>query len=68
MKIIDSDTATVTANHLRYLTQRKLAYLDGNVKLTDGHAVLTTPDLEYDMETNIGTYLHGGKSSIRNLY
>lgn len=61
VKIIDSDTATVTANHLRYLTQRKLAYLDGNVKLTDGHAVLTTPDLEYDMETNIGTYLHGGK-------
>lgn len=61
VKIIDSDTATVTANHLRYLTQRKIAYFDGNVKMTDGHASLTTPDLEYDMETNIGTYLHGGK-------
>jgi lipopolysaccharide export system protein LptA len=61
VKIIDADTATVTSNHLRYLTQRKLAYLDGNVKLTDGHATLTTPDMEYDMETNIGTYKNGGK-------
>lgn len=60
VRIIDSDTATVTANHLRYLTKRKLAYLDGNVKLTDGLATLTTPDLEYDMETNIGTYKNGG--------
>ncbi len=59
--IIDSDTAHVTANHLRYLGNTKLAYLDGNVKLTDGHATLTTPDLEYDMQTNIGTYKNGGK-------
>jgi lipopolysaccharide export system protein LptA len=61
VKIVDSDTATVTSNHLRYLITPKLAYLDGNVKLTDGKAVLTTPDLEYDMETNIGTYRNGGK-------
>jgi lipopolysaccharide export system protein LptA len=61
VKIIDSDTATVTSNHLRYLTTQKLAYLDGNVKMTDGKATLTTPDLEYNMETNTGTYLHTGK-------
>lgn len=59
--IIDSDTAHITSNHLRYLGNTKLAYLDGNVKLTDGKATLTTPDLEYDMETNIGTYKKGGK-------
>jgi lipopolysaccharide export system protein LptA len=59
--IIDSDTAHITANHLRYMGNAKLAYLDGNVKLTDGQAVLTTPDLEYDMETNIGTYKNGGR-------
>ncbi len=59
--IIDSDTAHITSNHLRYLGNTKLAYLDGNVKLTDGKAILTTPDLEYDMETNIGTYKNGGK-------
>lgn len=59
--IIDSDTAHITSNHLRYLGNTKLAYLDGNVKLTDGKATLTTPDLEYDMETNIGTYKKGGR-------
>ena len=59
--IIDADTAHITSNHLRYLGNTKLAYLDGNVKMTDGKAVLTTPDLEYDMETNIGTYKNGGK-------
>ncbi len=59
--IIDSDTAHITSNHLRYLGNTKLAYLDGNVKLTDGKAILTTPDLEYDMETNIGIYKNGGR-------
>ena len=59
--INDSDTANIYSNHLRYLTKRKLAYLDGNVKLTDGKGTLTTPDLEYDMETNIGIYKNGGR-------
>ena len=59
--INDSDTAHVYANHMRYLGDTKLAYLDGNVKLTDGHATLSTPDLEYDMQTNIGTYKNGGR-------
>ncbi|MEI9944586.1 MAG: OstA-like protein [Chitinophagaceae bacterium] len=59
--INDSDTANVYSNHLRYLMKKKLAYLDGNVRLTDGNGELTTPDLEYDMETNIGVYKNGGK-------
>jgi lipopolysaccharide export system protein LptA len=59
--IIDSDTADIKSNHLRYLMKPKLAYLDGNVRLTDGKGILTTPDLEYDMETNIGIYKNGGK-------
>ena len=59
--INDSDTAHVYANHLRYLSGQKMAYLDGNVRLTDGKATLTTPDLEYDMQTNVGTYKNGGK-------
>ena len=59
--INDSDTAHIYANHLRYLSKSRLAYLDGKVKLTDGKATLTTPDLEYDMETNLGTYKNGGK-------
>ena len=59
--INDSDTANIYASHLRYLIDKKLAYLDGGVKLSDGKGELTTPDLEYDMTTNIGVYIHGGK-------
>jgi lipopolysaccharide export system protein LptA len=58
---IDDDTTDIYSNHLLYYTLKKLAYLDGNVKLTDGKGVLTTPSLEYDMETNIGIYKNGGK-------
>lgn len=59
--INDSDTTNIYADHLRYLTNRQVAYLDGNVKLTDGHAVLTTPSAEYNMATNMATYNNGGK-------
>ncbi len=59
--INDSDTANIYSSHLRYLIDKKLAFLDGGVRLSDGKGELTTPDLEYDMITNIGTYLHGGK-------
>ncbi len=59
--INDSDTTNIYAGHLRYLTDKQIAYLDKNVKLTDGHATLTTPDLEYNMTTNIATYKNGGK-------
>ena len=59
--INDSDTANMYANHLRYLIDKRIAYLDGAVKLTDGKGELTTPDLEYDMISNIGVYTHGGK-------
>ena len=59
--INDSDTAHVYANHLRYLTDKKYAYLNGNVKLDDGHAVLTSNELEYDMIGRIGVYTKGGK-------
>jgi lipopolysaccharide export system protein LptA len=59
--INDSDTANAYSSHLLYLIQKKLAYLDGGVKLTDGKGSLTTPDLEYDVETKVGIYKHGGK-------
>lgn len=58
--INDSDTTHIWSNYLRYLSDKKLAYLSGNVKLTDGHATLTTPDLDYDVANKIGTYQKGG--------
>ncbi len=59
--INDADTANIYSKHLRYLIDKKLAYLDGGVRLTDGKGTLTTPDLEYDMTTDIGIYKRGGK-------
>jgi lipopolysaccharide export system protein LptA len=61
VRINDADTANVYASHLRYLIDKRYAYLDGGVRLTDSKGELTTPDLEYDMMTNIGTYKHGGR-------
>lgn len=59
--INDSDTAHLYANYLRYLTDRRMAYLRGGVKLTDGHGTLTTNDLEYDVASRIGVYKNGGR-------
>lgn len=59
--INDSDTTNIYSNHLRYLTDRQIAYLDGDVRLTDGHTVLTAPSAEYNMNTNLATYKNGGK-------
>jgi lipopolysaccharide export system protein LptA len=59
--INDSDTTDVYSNHLLYLTRSKVAFLDGNVRLTDGKATLTTPSLEYDVDTKIGIYKNGGR-------
>jgi lipopolysaccharide export system protein LptA len=59
--INDSDTTDIYSSHLLYLIKRKVAFLDGGVTLTDGKGTLTTPDLEYDMQTSIGIYKHGGK-------
>jgi lipopolysaccharide export system protein LptA len=59
--INDADTTNVNSDHLRYLIDKKIAYLDGRVKLTDGKATLTTSELEYDVDTKLGIYTKGGK-------
>lgn len=59
--INDADTSNVYSDYLRYLQDKKLAYLKGNVKLTDGKGTLTTPELEYDVNTKIGIYTKGGR-------
>ncbi|HVG42752.1 MAG TPA: OstA-like protein, partial [Chitinophagaceae bacterium] len=59
--INDSDTAHVYSKYLRYLSATRLAYLKGNVRLTDGQGTLTTNELEYDVASKIGTYKNGGR-------
>ena len=59
--INDRDSIDTYSDYLRYLGNDKKAYLKGNVKLTDGKGTLTTPDLDYDLNTHIGIYTKTGK-------
>jgi lipopolysaccharide export system protein LptA len=59
--INDHDSVHTYSDYLRYTGKDKKAYLNGNVKLTDGKGTLTTPDLNYDLNTETGVYTKGGK-------
>lgn len=67
IQIKDGDSIQVNARHLRYLIDKKIAYLDGGVSLNDRKAVLTTPSLEYNLNTDIGIYTEGGKVVNKKL-
>lgn len=59
--INDGDSIHTYGDYLRYHADRRYAYLQKNVRLTDGKAVLTTNELEYDVALKIGIYKNGGK-------
>jgi lipopolysaccharide export system protein LptA len=59
--INDNDSVHTYSQYLKYLGKEKVAFLKKSVKLTDGKAVLTTDELEYNTFTHVGTYLKGGK-------
>jgi lipopolysaccharide export system protein LptA len=64
--INDNDSIHTYSDYLRYQGNDKKAYLKGNVKLTDGSGTLTTPDLDYDLNTHIGIYTKTGKVVSKN--
>ncbi|MGN6618885.1 MAG: OstA-like protein [Ilyomonas sp.] len=59
--INDADSIHTYSDYLKYLGREKKAHLNGNVRLTDGKGVLTTPQLDYDVQNKIGTYTKNGK-------
>jgi len=59
--INDADSVNIYSDYLKYIGSEKKAYLNKNVKLTDGRGVLTTNELEYDIATRTGIYKNGGK-------
>ncbi len=59
--INDADSIHTYSDYLKYLGREKKAHLSGNVRLTDGKGVLTTPELDYDVQNKIGTYTKNGK-------
>ncbi len=59
--INQGDTIHTYGDYLKYLGVEKMAYLKGNVKLTDGKGTLFTKELDYNIETGIGNFYKGGK-------
>ncbi len=59
--INDNDSLHIYADYLKYEGASKLASLKGNVRLTDNRGILTTPQMDYNLDTKIATYSNGGK-------
>jgi len=59
--INDGDSTHIYSDYMKYLVDQKKVHFDRNVKLTDGKGVLTTENLDYDLNAKVGTYDHGGK-------
>ncbi len=59
--INDADSVHTYSEYLKYIGDTRIANLRKKVKLTDGKGVLTTEELEYDLNSKMGTYLNGGK-------
>lgn len=59
--INDADSVHTYSQYLKYIGDTRIANLKTKVKMTDGKGVLTTENLEYDLNAKLGTYLDGGK-------
>lgn len=58
--ITQPDGTQAMSDYLKYTGNKKLAYLQGNVSLTDGKDNLWATEVFYDMTTKIGVYSQGG--------
>ncbi|MCB9045648.1 MAG: LPS export ABC transporter periplasmic protein LptC [Chitinophagales bacterium] len=58
--IIQPDGTRSASDYLKYIGNKKLAFLDGNVSLTDGKDNLWATEVQYDLNTKIGVYYNGG--------
>ncbi|HEX9509649.1 MAG TPA: OstA-like protein [Puia sp.] len=59
--INDNDSTNIYSDYMKYQVNVRKVYFNKNVKLTDGKGVLTTQELQYDLNTKVGVYVHGGK-------
>jgi len=59
--INDADSTHIYGEYMRYHFDTKMAYMQKKVTLTNGKSVLTTDELEYDLNQKIGVYKNGGK-------
>ncbi|HXB07882.1 MAG TPA: OstA-like protein, partial [Puia sp.] len=61
VRINDNDSVNIYSDYMKYEVDKRLVHFTGNVKLTDGKGVLTTPILLYDLNQKVGYYNNGGK-------
>jgi len=60
VKISQQDGTHGTCDYLRYVADKKLAFMSGNVALIDGNNNLRCQELNYDLGTKTGEYFKGG--------
>lgn len=60
IRIEQGDTLTIYSDFLKYNGNQRFAQLDKNVKMIDDDVTLTTPHLDYDLNTQIAKYYSGG--------
>src|SRR5258708_21297061 len=59
--INDNDSTNIYSDYMKYQVNVRKVYFNKNVKLTHGKVALTTQQLQSDLTTNAGMYVHGGK-------
>ncbi len=59
--INEGDTTHTYSQYIRHHFDTKKAVLQKKVMLTNGKTILTTEQLDYDMNARVGTYTNGGK-------
>jgi lipopolysaccharide export system protein LptA len=58
VRINHNDSIHMEGDYLKYEGNSKKAYMEGNVKMYDKSMNLTTNQLNFDMENNVGFYLN----------
>jgi lipopolysaccharide export system protein LptA len=59
--IKNGDTMTIRGQKLKYFGDQQYAIIEENVVLKDGKTMLTTNTLDYQLNTDIGTFTNQGK-------
>ncbi|GAC1586671.1 MAG: OstA-like protein [Hymenobacter sp.] len=60
VRVLQSDTMTITGNHGFYDGDRRSARMTGNVVMRDPRMTLTTPALDYDLNRKTASYTETG--------
>jgi lipopolysaccharide export system protein LptA len=65
VRIVESDSLTLKGDSLFYDGNTKIAQFRGNVIIDNRTSILKTNFLDYNRETNVGTYFNGGEIDSR---